>query len=720
MKDPFHSLIALLLLLALGCTGAPLPETEPVPARLVAVREEAVRTAYTPDGSFSWESGDEIEVLYRSGGYRFFRFSTEGSGPEAVFSGLVTGEQGGDYQALALYPPGLTEQRIWNEGDHEYFPVYLPAEVEGSGASAIPLVASAPRSGSSGRYRFRPISAVIRFDLSGLPAESARLTIVSEGNGVSGEYWPVWDAQEKLYYITWAYDHANNRKTYRFTPEADGTYSFYLPFGCIQPWNPFTFILSDAYGRTLFTKTATLGSYASQTLQRGKMYVVRMKVEAEVPPPSEYDVLYQPSTANFCNPERGLYVPHIKYFRYGGLPEPSSAASLHGMRSAGKTLSFSEFYLHDFVYKDLSAAALGVIRSHLAAHREAGVKTVLRFAYSDSYADSAHPWDAPLEQTLRHVEQLKPLLQEYADIIYVVQYGFVGSWGEGYYTDNYGMEPRTEADYWSRRQLMNALLEAVPENRQVAVRYPLYKRGILGMAVGDTITAETAFGPSQIARVAAFNDCFVSSANDVGTYFSEDDRMMWATETHYVSMGGETCAADPAYCACDKTYTQLERYHWSYLNEAYHTGTHDIWRSGGCFDDIVRRLGYRLVLKGASFEGTFAAGESFTVRLALENVGFASLINPRPLQWVLENTADPKDRFVLPSPQDPRAWKGGHAYVFEESFTLPALRSGAHYKLGLALPDAASTLSDKPEFSVRFANEGVWDAASGVNILQIF
>lgn len=435
--------------------------------------------------------------------------------------------------------------------------------------------------------------------------------------------------------------------------------------------------------------------------------------------PFQYDVTYTVDESDFCNPERGFYVPTIKYFSGGLMPAAqTSADAIEAMRRGGKTLTYSDFYIKDFVYKDISEEALEFIRTHFQAHRDGGAKSVVRFAYSDGNAQSDKPWDAPVEQTLRHVEQLKPIFQEYQDVIYVVQYGFVGSWGEGYYTDNYGMNPVTDEQYYSRRQLMNALMEAVPASRQIAVRYPLYKRGILGIEAGDTITAETAFGPSQIARVAAFNDCFVSDYNDVGTYKSSYDRIHWATETNYVSMGGETCRAPQNFCNCDNTLDNLRQFHWSYLNEAYNKETHAVWIKGGCYDYIKSHLGYRLVLKGAAFSGPFTAGGKLNVKLHIKNEGFASIINKRPMQWVLVNAADASEKYVIPSPKDPREWKGSQTYVYEENIQLPSgLKAGQKYKLALELPDDAQTLASKPEFSIRFANLDVWEEATGLNIL---
>ena len=439
--------------------------------------------------------------------------------------------------------------------------------------------------------------------------------------------------------------------------------------------------------------------------------------ETEVPP-FEYDVTYKVDDSNFCNPERGLYVPTIKYFRNGGTPIQTSVEGIRNIRKSGKTFTYSEFYVIDYVYKDFDDALLDFVRETFRVHREGGAKTIVRFAYSDGMSAKHKPWDAPLEQTLRHVEQLKPIFEEFADVIYVVQYGFVGSWGEGYYTDNYGMNPRSDEDFYSRRVLMNALLDAVPESRQIAVRYPQYKRGILGISQGDTITSATAFGSSAIARVAGFNDCFVSAADDVGTYKSPYDREQWATETNYVSMGGETCRDPQNYCNCGSTLYNLRRYHWTYLNEAYNKDTHAVWSKGGCYDYIVSHLGYRFVLKGAAFGGDFKAGGQLDVKLHIQNEGFASIINKRPMQWVIVNASNPDEKYVIPSPKDPREWKGSQTYVYEESLKLPGgLKAGQKYKIALELPDDAPTLAGNPDFSIRFANEGVWEENTGLNIL---
>lgn len=40
------------------------------------------------------------------------------------------------------------------------------------------------------------------------------------------------------------------------------------------------------------------------------------------------------------------------------------------------------------------------------------------------------------------------------------------------------------------------------------------------------------------------------------------------------------------------------------------------------------------------------------------------------------------------------------------------------YTLALWLPDAAANLQLRPEYSVRFANQNIWDSIKGYNVLS--
>lgn len=421
----------------------------------------------------------------------------------------------------------------------------------------------------------------------------------------------------------------------------------------------------------------------------------------------ESDLSYEYLEGNFTNPERGSYAGQYFTFIDGKLPALISEEKLAAPRGNGCSLSHMSVYLHDFMNSDISDEALNLIDEQFDLVRKAGCKMILRFAYSYSDDPQMNP---STEQILRHISQLKPLLQKNEDIIYVMQAGFVGAYGE-WHSD----KPVIDND--GRRQIVLALLEALPVSRQVAVRTPAQKRMVLQTEVSDTITVRTAFDGSNNSRLAGHNDCFLANGSDGGTYNGFGDRRMWMTESKYTIMGGESCFMGSTDCyECENAGNDLTRYHYSYLSNVAQVT--QVWKEGECNDDYVSRIGYRFALDSAAFRGDFKAGGRFKIQFSITNHGFASLINPRKMEFVFENASDPAEKYVFVSDKDIRRWMGGKQYLHEEVFTLPeGIKAGQKYNIYLAFPDIAESLHDDPRFSIRLANKGVWDSQQGYNLL---
>ena len=427
-------------------------------------------------------------------------------------------------------------------------------------------------------------------------------------------------------------------------------------------------------------------------------------------------VTYQASDAVIPNPERGFYTPQEIHNASGsGVSKDNVAIN----RRQGRTLYLLEFHLTDFVNSDISEAYLQTVRKYFASLRSGGAKCVLRFCYSNGFAEKDKPWDATPAQALRHIAQLKPLLQEYGDIIFVVQAGFIGSWGEWYYTENYD----NKAD---RKAIVDALLEAVPADRQVELRTPAFKLDLYGLSYTDTLTRATAHQPNAKGRLGGHNDCYLASANDQGTYRGSNDRKYWSAESRYTIMGGETCDLS-AFCHCDPQDTPSAAHgvladmainHFTYLNQSYNTAVLNRWRSEGCFEELQKRLGYRYVLEKGQFTKDAKAGESFRVVLDIRNDGFAAAQNPRDAELVLTD----KGGKVLKTWKlnaDPRYWMPEEKVTIDQTVTLPDGVSG-EVTLSLNLPDPCETLRDNPMFSIQMANENVWDESTGYNKLYTF
>lgn len=400
------------------------------------------------------------------------------------------------------------------------------------------------------------------------------------------------------------------------------------------------------------------------------------------------------------NPERGFFLPMdiLDVEDYGGT------------RAAGSTLIRSYVRLDAYREVDLPQDLLDKMDQRFAAVREGGIKVVLRFSYNFGPYPNSEP-DASKAQMLRHIGQLAPMLQKNADVIAWLEAGFVGAWGE-WHTSTHGIDKSMP----DKREIVAALLKALPPTRMIQLRYPT---DVIRMWP-QPLDPKNAFSQSEQARVGHHNDCFLASDTDWGTYEREgtltrdSDQAYLAETTRFTPTGGETCNPNPPRSDCPTTLREMALLHFSEINLSYHTQVVKGWRKQKCFDEISRRLGYRLSLKKVELAQETQVGATLAFTATLENSGFASLINPRAVIAVLDG---PQRIAIKLDGVDPRRWEAGSTHILVASIPVPADAKPGRYRLALWLPDADPRLQNDPRYAVRFANADTWDEQNGFNVL---
>ena len=408
----------------------------------------------------------------------------------------------------------------------------------------------------------------------------------------------------------------------------------------------------------------------------------------------------------FPNPERGFYF--VQNFKSASA-SLLTASKIEQNRLQNRTICYLGFYPKKYMNGHIADDFIQMVRKNMQVLRENGAKCIMRFAYSDS--ENEKPWDPTPEVVQMHIADIKPVLQEYSDVIMCLQAGFVGVWGEWYYTENFEFTPSTPEEHVLRKQVTDAMLEALPTDRSIGLRTPMFKRNMYASSYRDTLTLATAYNGSPKARISGFNDCFGASANDLGTFDNDASREYWKRDTRYTLMGGETCGVS-SYCECAVTLKDCEDYHWTYLNIEYNRQVHNVWKDGGCWDEIERRLGYRLSFADV-YHSTPEAGQDMTVVLQIMNSGFAAPMNGRAVELILVDGKGKKTVYEL-NDVDPRYWFAGRTINIEKAISIPADASGK-CTLYLNLPDPKPTLHDNPRFSIRLANDGIWNETYGYN-----
>lgn len=424
------------------------------------------------------------------------------------------------------------------------------------------------------------------------------------------------------------------------------------------------------------------------------------------------------TSTTLSNPERGFFQYSETHYLSDntGHVALDAEAMASDRTSLGRTLVFRYLFVEKWRTVDtISQTYLDLLAADLAAARTAGVKLILRFAYADSGTVSPYNSDTTPARTTGHIEQLAPVLNDYADVIFAVEAGFVGTWGEWYYSDNFGSDTGQPwvlngTDWTNRQSVVEALLNGLDERIFILLRFPGTK---------DHFYPHPSAAPAT-RRIGWHNDSFLGPFEDNGTYTSFTD--MDVTDTRaYVAFevfaralpnGGESAQTNAPDSEWTNALSELIARGFVFLNPLYHPDVLSSW--GANIDIAKRRLGYRLVGAEVRSQETVAPGGTLRVELDVSNDGFACPNSPRTVHFVLAGST--RLNFVVPV--DIRGLMPGEDYTLWAELPVPSSLAEGEYDLALWLPDRDPSLSIRPEYSIRLANSGVWDASAGYNVLR--
>jgi hypothetical protein len=411
----------------------------------------------------------------------------------------------------------------------------------------------------------------------------------------------------------------------------------------------------------------------------------------------------------FANPERGWYKSFFSDHLVG----------LQKLRAQGISIIMIKVNLKDYTESSIDEKKLTEISRAFDKARYYGLQVIFRAAYDFEGTPSCEPQD--IERILHHIDQLSEIFIRHSDVLYTVQAGFLGPWGE-WHSSVFGDPLPVE----TRRAVLFALMEAVPSNISIQVRRPMFIRDIFSQEkTGHVLDEATAFGTSYLARTGYHNDAFLSTYNDSGTYvdpnYSREDELSWI-ENHaqYTPVIAETSQLGEQSEPENAIY-EMRKQNAHALNLDYHPEVISSWKSAdyegiNTFDYISRNLGYRFVLHQASVNTTLVKGGVVQIILNLSNEGFGTLIKERAIYIVL---SDGKREYRARINEDPRRWnqKTG-VFELELYFCVPSSMPSGSWGMYIHMPDPAKGLFDDPRYAIRFANQGIWDPKTGLN--QIF
>ena len=425
------------------------------------------------------------------------------------------------------------------------------------------------------------------------------------------------------------------------------------------------------------------------------------------------------NTTIFANPERGLQ-KYSKNTNSDGTYRFINQSQITDWRIGVDkvTVIYRYVMLTEFINNDsvISNTYLSNLQTDFDRIRNAGLKVILRPSYTVEYT----PEVQPNKQTiLNHITQLSSVINLNDDIIVSVQSGFIGVYGEWYYTEGsveFGDEGSISPAQWlNRKEVVDSMLSNFNSSIPTQVRYADAKRQMYG---STTLNDNTAYQDTPTARVGFYNDAFLNNYGDMGTYdvstecenpFGTVDYDFISNSSQYLPMNGESNGLN----SCDSGFrttggnavVELNSLNFSTLNRDYSLEVWDEWILQGYYDEIIRNLGYRLQLNYI----TLVVGETIDFTMNISNVGYGNILTPKNVYLIFKNNLGIEYPKLLTV--DPRFWTSTQTISQSLVNDIP----NGQYDLFLHISDI--NLETRPEYNIRLANIGTWDDITGYNDL---
>lgn len=439
------------------------------------------------------------------------------------------------------------------------------------------------------------------------------------------------------------------------------------------------------------------------------------------------------------NPERGFrFEKRIAALetknRSGQYEWPLTEVERRYKAEDGVVMSQAYCYLTRYCDGEIPQTKLDALQTAFDEVRAEGVKLILRFAYENDIGRPPRVQGPTAERILSHIAQLTPVVRKNIDIIYTLQIGWVGAWGE-FHSSIHGIEKDKEAV----ARITKATLDMLPESRCTMMRTMSHRENALSVLKegGD--------------RIGFFNDATLANQTDGGTWktiwkgceerqgrpgnpqFDEvcrigvhvpvEGELFWRGADIDLERQGGLSAVIRFW---RNHYSTFSIVHGNKDLDASSAssgklgagkfGAIDLWKitpvtkelldvfgvpgDPAYFEGVPHRtayeyirdhLGYRLLATGCE-------RKDCEVSVILRNCGFAAPINPRRVYFVVVS----KDGTAKEIATDFDCRKAEPGKDVVVTAAVPVLRKG-HERLALWLPDESESLRYRPEYAIRLA-----------------
>ncbi len=373
----------------------------------------------------------------------------------------------------------------------------------------------------------------------------------------------------------------------------------------------------------------------------------------------------------------------------------------------------------------LSADMLDKIDSGIAAYSGSGARLLVRFIYNfGPIGPSAK--DAPLDVILDNIDQVAPILLKNKDLVFALEAGFIGTWGEWHDSTNGN--------------------DAAAAQKKVLDKERSYFSGVFPILVrdpGDII--QYAGDATPVPGLGIHDDYYASSPDDSLTWSPCDPDAGYClsdyTQSEIESYGsavstttmfaGSFGALYPALQACAALAKFSYMYHPQSLQlSPYPADIGPELQNEGCALSFYNMVGTRIEIQDASIIGNPKPNGRLYVGLTMLNAGYGRVIRERPATLVFLSGGKPVAQIPIPiASLDLRKLASSAApspQTFGFDVTLPAsFPETGTISANLSIPDPAPSLKPQAAYALPLNSldeqmKPVFNPTTGDNAIATF
>jgi hypothetical protein len=373
----------------------------------------------------------------------------------------------------------------------------------------------------------------------------------------------------------------------------------------------------------------------------------------------------------------------------------------------------------------LSAAMLSDMETRISAFAGTGVRLMIRFTYNFGPIGPG-AMDAPIGVISEQIDQVAPILLRHKDIIFALEAGFIGTWGEWHDSTN-GND--TEAAH------------AAVLNKELS-----YFRGLFPILVrtpGDLLQYTGSLTPSP--ALGLHDDYYASNSTDAGTWvncdkgagfcvpqYTADQLRAYGQSVSTTAMfGGEFGALYPTLQSCDALDAYSYLYHAQSITlQISPTTVGTELENEGCALSFYNKVGTRIEIEEATIDGSPAANGQIHLALTLANTGYGRVIRPRPVTLLFVSQGKVVAQYPISlADMDLRQLESSATPVpetFKLNVTLPpTFPTSGEVSAVLLIPDPAPSLTPQPAYALPLNSldqndKAIFDATTGYNLIATF